>query len=117
MYVYNAAGEQVGLSGSGTSQEIVNLVNPPAGAYKVYVHGWQTLGGGTTSYTLFTWGLGSTSAGNMTATGPASAVTGASGTVNLTFTGLTAATRYLGAVDYKNGATTVGATIVYQKTP
>ena len=117
MYVYNAAGQQVGLSGSGTSQEIVNLVNPPAGAYKVYVHGWQTLGGGTTSYTLFTWGLGSTSAGNMTATGPASAVTGASGTVNLTFTGLTAATRYLGAVDYKNGATTVGSTIVYQKTP
>jgi subtilisin family serine protease len=117
MYVYNAAGEQVGLSGSGTSQEIVSLVNPPAGAYKVYVHGWQTLGGGTTSYTLFTWGLGSASAGNMTASGPAAAVTGDSATVNLTFTGLPAATRYLGAVDYKNGAATVGSTIVYQKTP
>jgi hypothetical protein len=117
LYIYNSAGQQVGLSGSGTSQEIVSLVNPPAGTYKAHVHGWQTLGGGTTSYTLFTWGLGSASAGNMTASGPASAVTGQSGTVNLTFTGLTAATRYLGAVDYKNGGTTVGSTIVYQKTP
>ena len=67
-----AAGRRSASSGSGTSQEIVNLVNPPAGAYKVYVHGWQTLGGGTTSYTLFTWGSRLASAGNMTATGPAS---------------------------------------------
>jgi hypothetical protein len=117
LYIYNEDGEQVGLSGSGTSQEIVNLVNPAAGVYKAYVHGWQTLGGGTTSYTLFTWGLGSTSAGNMTATGPASATTGASGTVNLAFTGLAAGTRYLGAVDYSNGSATIGSTIVYQKTP
>jgi hypothetical protein len=117
MYVYNSDGDEVGSSGSGTSQEIVNLTNPPADTYTVYVHGWQTLGSGTTSYTLYTWGLGSASAGNMAATGPAAAVTGASGTVNLAFSGLTAGTRYLGAVDYKNGATTVGSTIVYQKTP
>ena len=117
MYVYNSDGDQVGSSGSGTSQEIVNLKNPDADTYKVYVHGWQTLGSGTTSYTLFTWGLGSTSAGNMTATGPASAVIGASGTVNLAFSGLAAATRYLGAVDYSNGSATIGNTIVYQKTP
>jgi hypothetical protein len=117
MYVYNSDGDEVGASGSGTSQEIVNLTNPAADTYTVYVHGWQTLGSGTTSYILYTWGLGSTSAGNMTATGPAAAVTGAAGTVNLAFSGLAAGTRYLGAVDYKNGATTIGSSIVYQKTP
>jgi hypothetical protein len=117
LYVYNSAGNLVGSSGSGTSQEIVNLKNPPADTYTAYVHGWQTAGGGTTSYILYTWGLGSTSAGNMTATGPAAAVTGAGGTINLAFTGLAAGTRYLGAVDYSNGVTTIGSTIVYEKTP
>jgi hypothetical protein len=117
LYIYNSTGEQVGASGSGTSQEIVNLVNPPAGVYKAYVHGWQTSGAGTTSYTLFTWGLGSAAVGNMTATGPASATTGASGTINLAFSGLLAGTRYLGAVDYSSGSSAIGSTIVYQKTP
>lgn len=117
LYVYNSAGQLVGASGSGTSQEIVNLVNPAAGTYTAYVHGWQTLGGGTASYILYSWGLGSASAGNMTATGPSSATTGASGTVNLAFTGLAAGTRYLGAVDYSDGSSTIGSTIVYQKTP
>ncbi len=117
LYVYNSDGDEVGRSGTSTSNETVNLKNPAAGTYKVYVHGWQTAGGGTTSYTLFTWALDGSSAGNMTATGPASAVTGASGTVNLAFTGLAGATRYLGAVDYSNGTTTIGNTIVYQKTP
>ena len=117
LYVYNSAGEQVGASGSGTSQEVVNLRNPAAGTYKAYVHGWQTLGSGTTSYILYTWGLGSASAGNMTATGPTSATVGGTGTVDLAFTGLAAGTRYLGAVDYKRGAETIGSTIVYQKTP
>jgi hypothetical protein len=117
LYIYNSAGQQVGSSGSGTSQEIVNLTNPPAGTYKAHVHGWQTLGGGTTSYILYTWGLGSASAGNMTATGPGAAVIGTTGTVNLTFSGLAAGTRYLGAVDYKRGADVIGSTIVYQKTP
>jgi subtilisin family serine protease len=116
MYVYKGS-TLVGSSGSGTSQEIVNLTNPEPGAYTVYVHGWQTLGAGTTSYTLFSWLLDGTSAGNMTVTAPSSATIGVSASLGLTYSGLAAATRYLGAVDYKNGATTIGSTIVYQKTP
>jgi subtilisin family serine protease len=117
LYVYDADGEEVGASGSGTSQEIVNLVAPAAGTYTAYVHGWQTLGSGTTSYVLYSWGLGSAAAGNMTATAPSAATTGGSGSVNLAFSGLAAGKRYLGAVDYKRGTETVGSTIVYQKTP
>jgi len=116
LYVYDAAGKEVGSSGSGTSQEIVNLRNPAAGTYTVYVHGWQTASA-TASYILYSWGLGSMPAGNMTATGPDSATTGARGTVSLAFSGLAAGTRYLGAVDYSNGSATIGSTIVYQKTP
>ena len=115
LYVYKGS-TLVGSSGSGTSQEIVNLTNPAAGAYTVYVHGWQTLSGGTTSYTLFTWALDSTSAGNMTVSAPSSATTGGTATIGLTFSGLAAGMRYLGAVDYSNG-TPIGSTLVYEKTP
>ena len=50
LYVYNSGGAQVGSSGSGTSAEEVNLKDPAAGAYTVYVHGWQTAGGGVANY-------------------------------------------------------------------
>ena len=36
---------------------------------------------------------------------------GGTGTVNLHFTGLAAGTRYLGAVDYSNGTSTIGTTL------
>jgi len=114
LYVYKGS-TRVGASGSGTSQEIVNLKNPEPGDYKVYVHGWQTLGGGTASYTLFSWALGQTSAANMAVSAPSSATTGETASIGLTFTGLTSGKRYLGAVDYSNGSSTIGSTLVYQK--
>jgi hypothetical protein len=99
LYVHNSAGALVGSSGSGTSAEEVNLTNPPAGVYKVSVHGWQT-DGPDAKYTLFHWLLGAANAGNMDATGPASVTIGGNATINLTWTGLSAATKYLGQVSY-----------------
>lgn len=117
LYVYDAAGKQVGTSGSGTSDEEVNLVNPAAGTYKVHVHGWGTDGGDGANYTLFTWAVGSTAAGNMTVNAPTSATTGATGQVSLTFKDLTAGTKYLGRVEYSNGSAPIGSTIVRVDTP
>jgi subtilisin family serine protease len=99
LYVHNSAGALVGSSGSGTSAEEVNLTNPAAGTYKVSVHGWQT-DGPDAKYTLFHWLLGAANAGNMDATGPATVTIGGAATINLTWTGLTAATKYLGQVSY-----------------
>jgi len=59
---------------------------------------------GTANFTLFSWLLGGASAGNMTVTAPPSATQGATGTITLTFSGLTAGTKYLGSVAY--GGTT-----------
>jgi subtilisin family serine protease len=110
LYVLNSAGALVGASGSGTSNEEVNLLNPAAGAYTVYVHGFEVTG--TASFTLFKWLLGSTSAGNMTVSAPASATQGATGAINLTFSGLTAGTKYLGSVAYSGAAGLPNPTIV-----
>jgi hypothetical protein len=111
LYVYDSEGTLVGLSGSGTSNEEVNLVNPGADTYTVWVHGWQT-GGPSANFTLFYWLLGSANAGNMAVTAPASATTGGTGTINLTFSGLTAGTKYLGSVAYGGTAGMPNPTIV-----
>jgi subtilisin family serine protease len=105
----------VGSSGSGTSAEEVNLLNPAADTYTVVVHGWGVPG--TSPFKLHTWLLGSTAAGNMTVTAPASATLGTTGTINLTFSGLAAATKYLGSVAYSGSSGMPNPTIVRVDTP
>jgi subtilisin family serine protease len=115
LYVYSG-GTLVGQSGGGTSAEEVNFVNPAAGTYTIYVHGWQT-DGPDASYTLFTWALGTADAGNMTVTGPPAATNGGTHTVSLSWSGLTPSTKYLGSIAYQEGATTHASTIVRIDTP
>ncbi|MFL6020780.1 MAG: hypothetical protein ACJ74A_06525, partial [Gaiellaceae bacterium] len=107
---------QVGGSGSGTSAEEVNLVNPTAATYTVVVQGWGT-DGPDAQYTLFHWLLGSTAAGNMAVTAPALAATGVTGTISLAFNGLLPATKYLGSVAYSGSAGLPNPTIVRVDTP
>ena len=107
---------QVGGSGSGTSAEEVNLVNPAADTYTVVVQGWGT-DGPDAQYTLFHWLLGSAAAGNMTVTAPTTATTGGTGEVSLTFNSLAAKTKYLGSVAYGGVAGLPNPTIVRVDTP
>ena len=100
---------QVGSSGSGTSAEEVNVANPAADTYTVVVQGWGVAG--SSPFKLHTWLLGSTAAGNMTVTAPASAVVGP-GTITLSFSGLTPGTKYLGSVAYSGVAGLPNPTIV-----
>jgi hypothetical protein len=100
----------VGSSGSGTSAEEVNLTNPAADSYTVVVQGWGV--NGTSPFKLHTWLLGTTDAGNMTVTAPATAATGTTGTISLGFSGLAAGTRYLGSVAYAGAPGMPNPTIV-----
>lgn len=106
----------VGSSGGSTATEEVNLVNPPADTYRVWVHGFQT-DGPDAHFTLFSWVLGSTPAGNMTVSAPASATTGATGPIQLSFSGLNPATKYLGSVAYSGSPGMPNPTIVRVDTP
>jgi subtilisin family serine protease len=108
--VANSAGTIVGSSGSGTSAEQVNLLNPAAGTYTVVVQGWGVVG--SSPFKLHTWLVGSSDAGNMTVTAPASATIGATGAINLGFTGLITGTKYLGSVAYSGAAGMPNPTIV-----
>ncbi len=105
----------VGSSGSGTSAEEVNLLSPTAAGYTVVVQGWGVVG--SSPFKLHTWLLGSADAGNMTVTAPASATLGATGAINLTFSGLAAGTKYLGSVAYSGAAGMPNPTIVRVDVP
>jgi hypothetical protein len=105
----------VGSSGSGTSAEEVNLVNPAAGPYTVVVQGWGVVG--SSPFTLHSWLLGSADAGNMTVGAPASATTGGTGAIDLTFSGLAPGTKYLGSVAYSGAGGMPNPTIVRVNTP
>lgn len=107
----------VGSSGGGTTEEEVNLANPAAGSYTAVVDGFAVPGGSGT-FKLFVWTVGSADAGNMTATpSPAAATVG--GTVNLTvgWSALTAGKRYLGVLVFSDGTSTIGSTVVRIDTP
>jgi subtilisin family serine protease len=97
LYLYKGT-TQVALSGGGTADEEIDLVNPTPGTYTIWVHGFAT--GNPSTFTLYHWLLDSTDAGNMTVSAPSAATTGATGQIDLSFSGLTAGTKYLGSVAY-----------------
>lgn len=105
----------VGSSGSGTSAEAVNLTDPASGDYTVVVQGWGVAG--SSPFKLHTWLLGDADAGNMTVTAPPAAILGADGRIDLSFTGLAPATRYLGSVVYGGTSGLPSPTIVRVDTP
>ncbi len=111
LYVYRGS-TLVGASGSGTSTEEVNLVLPAADTYTVWVHGWQT-DGPDSDFTLFSWQIGLVDdAGNMTVTAPTSAVTAETGAIDVSWTGLDPAQKYLGAVSHSGPSGLLGLTVV-----
>ena len=102
----------VGSSGGGSSNELVSVLNPPAGTYKVCVVGYDPAGG-SASYKLNSWVLtpGATG-GNFKALAPSVATVGGTGTVAMAWSGLAVGKRYLGAVNYVVGGKVQGATAI-----
>jgi hypothetical protein len=102
----------VGSSASGTSAELIDLPSPAAGSYKLYVHGWQT-DGTSAVYTLFSWLVPNSAAGNLTATpSTTTATVGGTATVGVSWSGLTSGTKYLGRISYRDGSAEIGSTLV-----
>lgn len=103
-------GTKVGESLTATATETVNLVDPAPGLYTVVVQGWGVVG--SSPFKLHSWLLSSAAAANMVVAAPAAATIGQSGNITLSTSGLTAGTRYLGAVAYSGSAGLPPATLV-----
>jgi hypothetical protein len=90
---------------------MVTLLNPTAGTYTVFVHGFAT-NGPSANATVFDWVVPSASSGNMSVPGSTAVGIGSIVPVNLAFSGLAASSWYLGRVVYNDGTSNIGATFV-----
>jgi subtilisin family serine protease len=111
-------GEVVAQSADGDSEELVQLVHPTAGNYRLLIHGWGTPDGAS-SYTLHMWDVnGASDGGSLTAqagTGDPFAVSiGDTVQITLNWSGLTSVgTQYRGIVDYiDQNPARVGTTVL-----
>jgi subtilisin family serine protease len=112
LYVYYPSGSYAGGSGSGTSAEQVDVANPPAGDYYVFVHGWGT-DGPDANYTLFSWAIpAAPGSSNMNITAPTAATLGTTETIMVDWFGLDAGTKYLGAVSHSDASEMLDLTLI-----
>lgn len=115
LYLYGAGTtELVASSGGGTAEEQIQIENPPAGTYDLYVVLFGAAPGQTSvTVPTYLWNLDGQAKGNLTATPASQAVTaGTPVTVTAAWSGLTAGTRYLGRISYGDGSATAGGTYV-----
>ncbi|MHA2251168.1 MAG: S8 family peptidase [Candidatus Kariarchaeaceae archaeon] len=116
MYVYGyhpvSGWAEVGSSGSPTSDELVDLIQPVYLAYTIFIHGWET-DGPDAAYTLFTWQVQEVDELNMNIdSAPASATFGGSGVITYSWSGLSVDTKYLGAVTHYDASGLMAYTLV-----
>jgi len=112
--VVDGARTLVGVGGGATAEEQIQLLNPAAGTYELYVVLFGAPSGQSTVETpAFSWALGSTPAGNLTVTPASQPVqAGQVATVTAAWSGLTAGQRYLGRVAFGDGTAAAGSTFV-----
>jgi subtilisin family serine protease len=103
----------VAASTNGGTDETIEMVNPEDGNYTLVVHGWQVKPDGSTAgYTFHLWDVPNTGGGSLQIdSAPTSAVTGSTGTIDLSWAGLEPGS-YLGAVAHGDGTQTFGYTLV-----
>jgi hypothetical protein len=112
LYVYYPWGGWAGGSGSFASAEQVDVAFPPPGYYYVFVHGYET-DGPDANYYLFSWSVSATPGGSLTVdSAPASAVVGAIGTIDVSWSGLAADTKHLGAVSHSDSVGVFDLTLI-----
>jgi subtilisin family serine protease len=112
IFVYDPSDHLVASSTSGGTDELIDIPFPADGTWKVYVHGWQTVGA-SADYDLYTWVISATPGGSMTVdSAPTSASIGATATIDVSWTGAAAGQWYLGAVSHSDAVGFLGLTLV-----
>jgi hypothetical protein len=112
LYLYKD-GEQVALSGAGSTAEEIQLTLPEDGTYTLYVHGWETTGL-EVGYSVNTWDVPlEADAGSLSIISePEGATAGATETITVGWSGLATGENYLGAVSHNDAEGIIGLTVV-----
>lgn len=112
LFLEDSSGTIIASSTSGGTDELVELVLPADDTYTMVVHGWS-VPNEPLPYTLHYWEVPLASGGSLSVdSAPSSATVGTTGTIDVSWSGLSAGTRYLGAVSHSDDAGLLGLTLV-----
>ncbi len=115
IFVQDPTGAFVAQSTAGGTNELIDLTLPMDGTWTVWIHGWSAPGGDS-DYDMWTWAVPLASGGSLSVdAAPTSATLGATGTVDVSWSGLTSGSIgswYLGAVSHTGDAGLMGLTLV-----
>ena len=112
IYVEDPTGALVAQSTAGGTNELIDLNDPMDGTWTVWVHGWSAPGGDS-DYDMYTWDISQTPGGNLSIdSAPTRATTGATETIEMSWTGATAGQWHLGAVSHTGDVGLMGLTLV-----
>ena len=113
MLVLSSTNATVGGSLNDGSNESVTLMNPAAGTYKVCVVAFDKQTRPSTTATLSSWVVSTTDVGgSFKVLAPATAYLGGTASVAMSWSGLAAGQRYLGAATYKVNGLASGTTLL-----
>ncbi len=113
LFLEDSGGNIIASSTNGGTDELIELVLPADDTYTMVVHGWS-IPNEPLPYTLQFWDVPATPGGGSLSvdSAPASATTGATGTVDVSWSGLTGGVQYLGAVSHSDAGGIIGLTLV-----
>jgi subtilisin family serine protease len=112
LYLLNPAGELIAQSTNGGTDELIELTLPADGEYTLAIHGWA-VPVAPLAFSLDNWLVPLATGGSLSVTdAPVSATSGATGTVGVSWSGLTAGTPYLGAISHSDESGVLALTVV-----
>ncbi len=113
LYLLNSAGELVAQSTNGGTDEFIELQLPADDTYTMAVHGWQIVDPAGLAFSLQSWLVPAVAGGSLVIdSAPLAAISGTTGTVNLSWVGLTAGVSYLGVVSHTDDVGPMALTVV-----
>jgi len=112
LFLEDSLGNIIAQSTNGGTDEFIELVLPANDTYTMAVHGWS-VPNEPLPFTLNYWDVPVASGGSLSVdSAPASAVAGAVETIDISWSGLSAGTSYLGAVSHSDAGGLLGFTTV-----
>jgi subtilisin family serine protease len=111
LFLMDSGGNVIGASTQGGTDELIEMALPADDTYTLVVHGWS-VPSAPLDYSVSFWNIPLTPGGGSLSvdSAPASASLGATGTIDISWTGLTGGESYLGAVSHSDANGILGFT-------
>jgi subtilisin family serine protease len=117
LFLEDSSGTIIASSTNGGTDELIELTLPADDTYTMVVHGWS-VPNEPLPFDLYSWEVPLASGGSLSVdSAPTSAEVGQTGTVDISWSGLSSGTTYLGAVSHTGDVGLMGLTLVEVDAP